>query len=109
MKAAIAEVKRRRQIQVKYNLQHQITPVSIQKPIREQLIKREPKVEPQPNIIQLSKNQAVDLKNLKPDSLTPLDKTKLIRGLTRKMQATAKIMDFEQAAKLRDTINLLSD
>jgi excinuclease UvrABC nuclease subunit len=29
--------------------------------------------------------------------------------LTRKMQATAKIMDFEQAAKLRDTINLLSD
>ena len=38
MAAAIEEVERRREIQVKYNLENNITPQKIEKPIRERLI-----------------------------------------------------------------------
>ena len=105
MREASSEVERRRQIQLTYNQKHHLKPKSIDKPIRAQLIKRAVIEAPQPDIIQLSKNQSVDLTDLKIDSLTPLDKIKLSKALTKRMLAAAKIMDFEQAAGLRDLIN----
>ena len=105
MKEAIDEVSRRRQVQLDYNQKHHLTPKSIDKPIRAQLINRQINEEPKVNIIQLSKNQAVDLTDLKIDSLTPQDLIKLTKALTKRMLAAAKIMDFEQAAGLRDLIN----
>src|SRR3989344_8326495 len=109
MKEAIDEVSRRRQVQLVYNQKHHLTPKSIDKPIRARLINRQISEEPKVNIIQLSKNQAVDLTDLKVDSLTPLDKTKLIKALTKRMREAAKLMDFEQAAEVRDLINTIKE
>lgn len=104
MRLAIKEVDRRRKIQLAYNKKHRLTPKSIQKPIRDQLIKRQPKNTPAPTVIQLSRKEAVDLKTLDPDSLTPQDKKRLIRSLNRKMLSEAKLLNFELAAKIRDKI-----
>ncbi len=109
MQRAIDEVSRRRQIQLEHNLKHGITPQSIEKPIREKLLVRTPKESPQPSVIQLSKKEAVDLATLNPDSLTPEDKKKLIRGLKRAMLQAAKDLNFELAATLRDTIEDLNN
>ena len=108
MKQAIREVKRRKKIQAKHNLRHNITPKSINKKIREQLLKREVKPTPTNNIINLTKNLTLDLRNFKTDGLAPSDKQKLIKQLNLKMRQAAKIMDFEQAIKIRDLIEELS-
>ena len=107
MKKAIKEIKRRKNIQIKYNQDNQITPVSIHKPIRKQLIKREDKTPLPNNIITIDKNITLDLKNFKSDSLTASDKTKLIFKLNKKMREAAKAMDFEEAIKIRDLIEAL--
>jgi excinuclease ABC subunit B len=108
MSRAINEVSRRRNIQLDYNRKHKIKPRSIKKPIREKLIQRDEKESPRTTVIQLTKKQAVDLADVDPDALTPKDKKKLIRGLTRRMNLAARDLDFELAAKIRDTISLLT-
>jgi len=87
MKAAVKEVSRRRQIQLNYNQKYHISPRSINKPFRLELISRLKPALPQP----------IDLRQM-----TPLDKQTAIRTLTRQMNQAAKNMDFEQAALLRD-------
>ena len=94
MKTAIAEVSRRRQYQFKYNQIHHLQPKSIVKPVREQLIKRTAETAAAPITIN-------------PDSLTGLDKQKLIKALTLQMHKAVKLMEFELAAKLRDQIKRL--
>lgn len=89
MQAAIKEVSRRRQTQLKYNRKHQISPRSINKPFRLELITR----------LKSDLPQKID-----PSQMTPLDKQTAIRTLTRQMNQAAKNMDFEQAASLRDQI-----
>ena len=89
MKAAVKEVSRRRQIQLNYNQKYHISPRSINKPFRLELISRLKPALPQP----------IDLRQM-----TPLDKQTAIRTLTRQMNQAAKNMDFEQAALLRDKI-----
>lgn len=107
MRRAIDEVHRRRNIQIEYNRSHGIKPKSISKPIREKLIKRETKKTSSTTMIQLTKKEAVNLAKIDPDALTPLDRKKLIRGLTRRMNLAARELDFELAAKIRDTVILL--
>ena len=94
MKTAIAEVSRRRQYQFKYNQIHHLQPKSIVKPVREQLIKR------------TAETAAAQI-TINPDSLTGLDKQKLIKALTLQMHKAVKLMEFELAAKLRDQIKRL--
>jgi len=89
MKAAVKEVSRRRQIQLNYNQKYHISPRSINKPFRLELISRLKPALPQP---------------IDPRQMTPLDKQTAIRTLTRQMNQAAKNMDFEQAALLRDKI-----
>ena len=107
MRAAIKEVERRRNIQIKYNLKYKIKPRSVQKPVRRQLIEREKAKDVGPTVIQLTKKEAIDLGKIDPNALTPLDKKRLVRGLTRRMNQAAKELDFELAVKLRDVINSL--
>ncbi len=108
MQIAIDEVNRRRDIQAQYNLDNNITPQTINKPIRKVLIERDKKEEPTgKNIIQLSKKESVDLDTIDPSALPPSDRQKLIKGLTRQMNQAAKDLDFELAAQIRDKIELL--
>ena len=108
MAGAIDEVKRRRQVQVDYNKTHGITPESIHKPIRDRIIEKteEPVITLDPaQILKGHVRDASDIDMSKVKQLTPQDHTKLIKILTRQMHASAKNLDFELAAKLRDRIS----
>jgi excinuclease ABC subunit B len=98
MRAAIAEVSRRRRIQLAYNRRRQITPQSVTKPIRAKLIKR-----------QKTQTDTPVWKNLDLDSLIPSDKKTLIRRLSRQMALAARDLNFEIATRLRDTIEKLKN
>jgi excinuclease ABC subunit B len=94
IEAAVAEVERRREYQLKYNKDHGITPQTIEKEIRAKLIEREKVLE--------------DLKPLiEKDVLLPDEKAKVIKTLRKEMQAAAKDLDFETAAQIRDKIRFL--
>jgi excinuclease ABC subunit B len=99
MRIAIEETTRRRDYQITYNQKHGITPLSIQKPIRDKLLKRDPKTDIK------TKDE---FKNIDPESLTPQDKRKLITKLKKLMTAASKAWDFETAARYRDHIQKLS-
>lgn len=94
MKEAVDEVDRRRENQLKYNKKHGITPKTVEKIIRERLVKK------------------VDvLEDLKPlldkEVLLPDDREKVIKKLRKEMAEAAKQLDFETAALLRDKIRYL--
>lgn len=116
MKTAIEETQRRRQVQIEYNQQHQQTPQTISKPIRDRMIEKKPDEEDEKDkfqekglIVQLKKGERIDLSQIKPQSLTPDDRKKLAAQLKRRMGQAAKDMDFELAAILRDLIKELTD
>jgi len=87
MKQAIAEVERRRKIQLKYNKEHGIVPETIKKPIREALT---PKLE-------------VEME-LSDEGMTPADAKKEIEILKKRMREYAKLLEFERAAQIRNRI-----
>ena len=94
MKEAVAEVDRRRKIQITYNKKHNITPKSVKKIIRARLVK---KVE-----------ESEDLKPLlEKEYLFPEEREKAIKILRSEMQEAARMLDFETAALLRDKIKFL--
>ena len=92
MERAISETARRRAIQTQYNEDHGITPHSIIKDVRD--------------IIEISsKEDTQDRKSFK--KLTKLEKDMIIQKLGREMKEAAKLLEFEQAAYLRDKIKEL--
>jgi excinuclease ABC subunit B len=121
MLEAIEETLRRRTAQIAYNRQHDITPRGISKPIRKRMIEKKAdadergtdkrgnrgKKSPNSIIVQLTKNEQIDLAKIDPSALTPYDRKKLAERLRRRMNQAAKDMDFELAAILRDTIRNL--
>ncbi len=93
MERAIRETYRRREKQQAYNEAHGIVPKTIVKDIRE--------------IIEISGNhKAARLDGRK---LSKKEREDLIQRLTREMKAAAKILDFENAAYIRDKIRKLQD
>ncbi len=94
MREAIAEVNRRRKIQLVYNKKYGITPKSISKPIRERLIYSE---------------DSLDAELVDEESLTPGEAKKLIAKLNRRMREYAKILEFEKAGKIRDKIRIIRE
>jgi excinuclease ABC subunit B len=94
MAEAIQEVERRRETQLKYNKLHNITPKSIEKPIRDRIAEKSSKLK-----AQSSKLADIDL-----DSLTPGEQKKLIPQLRKQMRQAAANLDFETAAQIRDLI-----
>ncbi len=93
MRQAIRVVNRRRRLQKKYNQKHGITPQSIIKAIRPQLIQaaiKDPILE--------------DKLKIDPNSLTPPQLKKHLSDLKRQMRQLANDMNFEQAIKIRDHI-----
>lgn len=84
MQKAIEETERRRDLQIRYNKAHGITPRTIQKPVRDQEI-------------DIGKKKKV------PKQALP----NLIINLESQMRSAAQRLDFEEAIRLRDQIAAL--
>lgn len=96
MRQAITEVNRRRQIQLQYNHDHNITPQSISKSIRPKIIEVVEKIKP-------------DIISVNPLSLTPNQRKSFVSKLKREMRAHALDLNFEAAIKLRDKIKQIEN
>ncbi len=97
MKAAIDEVDRRRKYQEEYNKKHHITPKSIEKALRERLIEQVEEIE-----------EKLGKKDLTIDDIPVKEREKMVRNLEAQMHQAAEILDFEEAARIRDQIRELS-
>ncbi len=89
MERAIKETERRRKIQIEYNQKNNIIPKTVKKDVRD--------------IIEItSKDTDLNSKNIK--SMSYKEKQLLIDKLTKEMKQSAKLLEFEHAAFLRDKI-----
>lgn len=88
MTFAIKETNRRRQLQLEFNLKYNVTPVTIQKDIRDKITIKEDFIE--------------EVKDY--SKMTRKDRDHLIKDLESQMKEAAKNLDFERAAELRDMI-----
>ncbi len=90
MMAAIDETNRRRSIQQKYNEEHNITPQSIKKAVRD--------------LISISKVIAKEELRFEkdPESMNRKELEKLISQIEKQMKKAAADLNFEAAAQLRD-------
>ena len=105
MERAIEEVNRRRKAQIAYNKKHHITPISINKPIRDRLVeKTDEEIDP---VFGSKPKTTNDKLNIQSDRLTSIDKKKLIKLLEVEMRLEAQALNFEMAAQIRDKIREL--
>ncbi|MBR4084682.1 MAG: excinuclease ABC subunit UvrB [Lachnospiraceae bacterium] len=90
MRIALDETNRRREIQMKYNEEHGITPQTIKKAVRD--------------LISISKAIAAEEVKFEkdPESMNRKELEKLIGEVQKKMQKAAAELNFEAAAELRD-------
>ena len=100
MKMAIDETKRRREIQLKYNKDHNITPKTIKKPVENNLLAL---VQSYRNVEDIIAESMTELK------IDKKDLPKLLNKLEKDMMKAAKLLDFERAAEIRDKIKKLRD
>ena len=90
MEKAISETNRRRKIQQKYNEEHNITPKTIKKSVREAI--KASIIEEAENKYNIGKDESME---------------DIITKLTDEMLKYAADMEFEKAAELRDKIKEL--
>lgn len=105
IKAAVAETERRRAIQEKYNQEHNITPMTINKAIRD-LAPDLGYVDSDYLDLSAVANKAIG-KGRKKSRVHKEDIPATIETLREKMLSHAKNMEFEEAAELRDQIQRL--
>ncbi|MDP1710043.1 MAG: excinuclease ABC subunit UvrB [bacterium] len=103
MQRALSEVKRRRIYQIAYNKKHKITPVSIEKPRREKIIEYDSS-ERGAWVFGVKENVFQSLPHLEVDSMTPMEKKRLVKNLSTEMRLAAQDLNFELAAEIRDKI-----
>jgi len=107
IKNAVLEIKRRRNVQIKYNKKHNIIPKTIYKPIREKIIEKDEEFLISDRNI--SKYDSKYLKSIKAQSVTPYDKKKLIKQLEKQMKKSAESLNFELAIELRNKVKELKN
>jgi excinuclease ABC subunit B len=107
MQRALDEVKRRRIYQLAYNKKHNITPVTVSKPIREKLIDRT-EIEKAPWVFGSREPIYDSLPHIEVDAMTPMEKKRLVKNLTGEMRLAAQDLNFELAAEIRDKIKEIS-
>ena len=92
MRTAMDETQRRREIQMKYNEEHGITPQTIRKSVRD--------------LISISKKVAAEELRMEkdPESMSRKELEKLIGDLSKQMKKAAAELNFESAAELRDKL-----
>ena len=87
MQSAIMETERRREIQERYNKEHGIVPKTIVKDVRD--------------VLEISRK---DKSERDARQMSRLEREQEIRRLTAEMRKAAQLLEFEQAAYLRDKI-----
>ncbi|MDE5772365.1 MAG: excinuclease ABC subunit UvrB [Ruminococcus sp.] len=92
MERAIVETERRRSLQIAYNEEHGIIPETIIKEVRD--------------VLEITSKKKVEEKSEK-KKLSAKDRKELIEKLTVEMKNSAKMLEFEHAAYLRDKIKEL--
>ncbi len=94
METAISETNRRREIQMAYNEEHNITPRSVQKAVRD--------VIEATRAAETGEEYRLTTESVK--SLSPRERKDLVARLEKEMKDAARRLDFEHAADLRDLI-----
>ena len=94
MGEAMKETHRRREIQLQYNSDNNITPATIEKAIQELIAESS----------ETYKTQKSDKPTILPETVEPQDIEATITDLTRRMRKAALDLDYEEAAALRDQI-----
>ena len=90
MQKAIDETNRRRELQQEYNREHNITPTTIKKAVRDLIAVSKAVAETE---VRLEKD---------PESMDRKELEKLIRDVEKQMRSAVADLNFEQAAELRD-------
>lgn len=103
MQRALDEVARRRNYQLAMNKKLRITPTSIQKPLREKVIEADEETF-DPLATGITETTFQSLPHIETESLTPMDKKRLVGKLRKEMLAAATELNFELAAEIRDKI-----
>ena len=124
MQRAIDETDRRRAVQEAYNIEHNITPKSVTKDVKEliELTKIEEDMDTDGKGLSPKKGKkksstpgmdhghepyVQDISTPKVADITPEELFNKIEELDRQMKAAAKQLEFEKAAKLRDQLGVL--
>ena len=124
MQRAIDETDRRRAVQEAYNIEHNITPKSVSKDVKELIEltkieedmdtdgkglspKKGKKKSSTPGMDHGHKPYVQDISTPKVADITPEELFNKIEELDRQMKAAAKQLEFEKAAKLRDQLGVL--
>jgi excinuclease ABC subunit B len=97
MKRAIDETGRRRTVQLQYNIDNNVTPQSIIKPI-------------DMNLVRIAEGDYVTVPtepDLPEETLSPQQREKYITELEERMRDAARRFEFENAARIRDKIRQL--
>ena len=102
MQAAIDETERRRKKQIKFNLDNNITPVGIVKKVKDIIESLE-------DVEEHKKERALRKENRKYEDLTEPEIIKEIKKLEKSMQVSARNLEFEKAASIRDQVKYLKE
>ena len=96
MKYAIEETERRREIQEKYNIEHNIIPHTIQKRVKDLI-----------NLTKLEEKSVAYELNSDKRNLSDEDLFKQMKRVEKDMKKAAELMEFEEAALWRDKLSEL--
>ena len=97
MEKALADTKHRREVQTAYNEANGITPKTVRKAIDDILVREN---------IQVKDEVEIELSVLKAGTnmFNPKDRKKLLKAMEKEMEKHAEMLEFEQAAAIRDEI-----
>jgi excinuclease ABC subunit B len=103
MRRAIEETERRRQIQLAHNAEHNITPQTVHKEIRDILADYKDRAQPPPLDFAMEPQELLELRK------SGIEPDEQIRIFEKAMKEAAAQLEFEKAAVLRDQIKRLRE